>query len=425
MFCYPRLSIFLSYEAMGEGTTLCYVMAAFLAFAAATQQKKCRLRFFAFAGLMAGLAINTKMLSILSIGGILVWAGMRWLIAPVEERKARFTELLFFGNVAAGLQLFWELLQMLVLVRLTNLVLYLTHLRQRLGFIRDEGSGLGGQKHVGVDFLWRKFILLREVAHPQAWVTVVIFAFILFGSVALILSWCRRRPYAHNLLAVIWLGWLANTAWFVTVAKTGWPRHFWFGLMLATVLLSVIPVALVRQYSDEGEGEAGHRLPAILGPVAGSVLAALLVWGFAGQPHVWSVLLPDEIVPYWLERRVDYYDYAGLPWVVIPRAHQAEVVEYINNLPPEASVYYPERHKAAEIAPQTGRIQYPLQRRFHPTVKPHPADIVLVPPSLISAWRFEPAMHQELLRRVEAACPNPVLRNDYYIICLADQVRLP
>lgn len=434
LFCYPRLSIFLSYEAMGEVAALFYAMWAYLAYAAATQSKRRRCLHFLGAGLVAGLAINTKMLALLSVGGITGWAGLRWLFAPAGERKSRVAELLSFGVGAVSLQLLWELVQMVVLLQLADFHMYLRHLQQRLGFIQHEGSGLGARQHVGVDFVWRKFLLLREVVHPEDWVTAIGFVAILLGSWALILLWRTRKPHAQNLLGPMWLGLLVNTAWFVGIAKTGWPRHFWFGLMLAGMLLSAIPVALIRlgwprelhsQLPARPRSSLASKSGKLALLVSGFAMLALIAWGFASQPLVWSLLLPDKIVPYWLEHRYDYYDFAGLPWVVIPRAHQVEVVDYINNLPPEASVYYPEQYKAAEIAPQTGRIQYPLQRRFHPTVKPHPADIVLVPPPLISAWRFEPAMHQELLRRVEAACPNPVLRNDYYVICLADQVRLP
>ena len=425
IFCYPRLSISLSYEAMGEGTTLCYATATFLAFAAGTQTKRHRIWFFVLAGLLGGLAINTKMLAILSIGGILGWAGIRWVLGYGGSRRERFQEMVAFGGVAAVVQVLWELVQLVVLARLTNIGLYLAHLQGRLTFIRDDGSGLGERKHFGTEFLYRKLLLLREVAHPQEWVTVLVFVCIFVGGLALILLWRQRRPYAHNLLAVIWLAWLGNTAWFVSMAKTGWPRHYWFGLMLAVVLLSAIPIALMRQCFDEQVRGRGIRFPAILGPVAGGIGVILVVWGFVRQPHVWHVFLPNAIVPYWLDHRVDYFDFAGLPWVIVTRADQEAVVDYINAMPADARVYYPERHKAAEIPCLTGRIQYPLNRRTHPGVKQHPADIVLVPPSLISVWRFAPVTRQELLSLVEQACPNPVLKNDHYMICLADQVHLP
>jgi hypothetical protein len=118
---------------------------------------------------------------------------------------------------------------------------------------------------------------------------------------------------------------------------------------------------------------------------------------------------------------------SGLPWVLVPRAEQAEVVNYINHMPPEADVYYPTAefgHKAAEIPVLTGRINYPFKRRSYPGVTPHPADILLVPPSILSQWRFAPVTRQELLQQVKQACPQPVLTNDNYIICLVEELRL-
>ena len=60
------------------------------------------------------------------------------------------------------------------------------------------------------------------------------------------------------------------------------------------------------------------------------------------------------------------------------------------------------------------RLHYPLQRRNY--LAPHPADIVLISPSVISPWK-NPVQRQELLGLVERECPRPALRNDFYIVC--------
>ena len=83
------------------------------------------------------------------------------------------------------------------------------------------------------------------MAHPQRWVTALIFIAILAGSLVLVWLW-RKQRFKQDLLVPIWLGWPFNTAWFVGLAKTGWTRHFWFGLVLAVMLLCVIAVSLVR-----------------------------------------------------------------------------------------------------------------------------------------------------------------------------------
>lgn len=422
LFFYPRLSIFLSYEAEGEVTAMFYVVAAYLVFALALQKQERRRRYFFLAGLTAGLAFNTKLLALLSVSGIVIWAGWLWLS---RTRKISFQELVGLGAGMILPQAVWELFQLAVVVRLAGFELYLRHVQQRIRFVLDDGSGIGKQVHSGSEFLWRKLLMLKEVAHPEAWVTLIIFASILLGGLFLVWFW-RKQSYQQNLVAPLWLGWLANTAWFVSLAKTGWPRHFWFGLILAALLLCVISMTLVR---SAFQADQSVKTLARFGPtVAGILLLGLIGWGFGRQPHVWGFFLPDEIVSYWLETRFDYIDMSGLPWILVPRADQAEVVEYIKQMPPEANIYYPTAefgHKAAEIPTLTGRVDYPFNRRTQPGVTSHPADILLIPPSLLSIWRYAPSTQQELLGMVEQVCPRPVLKNDNYIICLADEIRLP
>jgi hypothetical protein len=215
----------------------------------------------------------------------------------------------------------------------------------------------------------------------------------------------------------MWLGWLANTAWFVGLAKTGWPRHFWFGLVLAGLLLSVSVPLLIK------EGLAGPATKALAGPtslasrlslVIGTGLLLLILWGFAGQPHVRGFFLPAEIVPYWQQKHIQHKYGASLPWLITPRAAQAETVAFLQALPPQANIYYPAQHKAAEISAQVGRVLYPLSRRkFMPA---HPQDVALVSPTLIAPW-LDPVRREALLKLVQQDCPQPLLSNDYYMIC--------
>jgi len=313
----------------------------------------------------------------------------------------------------------WELVHFGVLTRLVGDEAYLRHVRQRIKFILDDGSGVGLRTHSGPDFFWDKFFMLEEVAHPQRWVTAILFAVILAGGLILLWIW-RARPGKHNLLAPIWLGWLANTAWFVGLAKTGWPRHYWFGLVLTIILLSVIPVV----FWQHGLQDLGHALARKWSSIAwlalGTGVIFLIGWGFISQPYVWGVLLPDQIVPYWQDKQINNKYESSLPWIIIPRQAQTEVANYIKKMPPEANVYYPGQHKGAEIPPQTGRIHYPLKRRDY--LEPHPADIALIGPSMISPWQ-DSVRRRDVLQLVAQQCPRPALVNDYYMICpIADNL---
>jgi hypothetical protein len=399
------------------------------------------------------LAVLAKIITLLSLSGIFIWAGLVWLFSllksaksfpPTQATSIQEAPQSAIRNpqsavpnpqspipnpqsliaLAVGLILpfaLWELVHLIILTRLAGFDMYLRQAQQRITFILDDGSGLGLQIYSGWEFFWDKFFLLAEVTHPQRWVVAIIFAAIFGGGPILLWQW-RNQPGKQNLFAPLWLGWLANTIWFVSLAKTGWPRHFWFGLVLAVMLLSVMTVVWLRrgfQSKDSPSSglrsirhfdRAGHRLS--LG--AGLLLLVLLGWSFASQPHVRGFFLPDEIVPYWREKQINNKYHASLPWIIIPRAAQREVVDYIKQMPPEARIYYPDRHKSAEIPPQTGRLHYPLARRNYTT--PNQADIVLIGPSVISPWQ-DPVRQQELLAVVERECPRPALKNDFYMIC--------
>ncbi len=432
LFFYPHLSIFLSYEAMGEVPSMVYILAAYLAFAAANQKQERRFWAFLGAGLVAGLAINAKLITLWSIGGIFLWAGFGWLIdlfSPVkwpEKRTKLWRRTREITGLSAGtvtVAVLWELVHLVVLTRLTGFDLYRQHAYQRLRFVLDDGSGVGLRIYSGAEFFWDKFFLLAEIAHPQRPVTAFIFLAILLGGLALLWRW-RAFPARQTLLAAMWLGWLANTAWFVGLAKTGWPRHFWFGLVLAVMILSVFVVELIK-LSLPPIKDSLNKQPALARPgsdwllaLTGLATALLVAWGFASQPHVGGFLLPGEIVPYWQDKQVNNKYHASLPWVIIPRAAQAEIVAYIQQLPPGANVYYPAGHKSAEISPQTGRVQYPLDRRLFS--RPHPADVALIGPSLISPWN-DPIRRRDLLQLIVQKCPWPAVQNDFYMICPIEQ----
>jgi hypothetical protein len=435
VYFYPHISIFLGYEAMGEVPSMFYVLWAYLAFVTAARQERHRWLYFLIAGLIAGLAINAKLITLWSLSGIYIWAAIIWVVALYRRRVkrspppalqstasettavprggVRFSELIWLSVGIPVTLVLWELAQMAILTRLAGFEMYLKQAEQRLGFILDDGSGVGLRIHSGPEFFWDKFFLLAEVAHPQRWLTGLVFVAIVAGGLSLIWYW-RHQPDRQNLMTPMWIGWFVNTVWFVSLAKTGWPRHIWFGLVLAMLLLSIIAVVYLRLGLGRLRSARYAASRGWVPLVAGLLLLLVIGWGFLAQPYARTYFLPDAIVAYWQEKQVNNKYDASLPWVIIPRSAQAEVVDYIKRMPVEARVYYPGGHKSAEIPPQTGRLQYTFSRRDF--VEPHPADIVLIGPSLISPWK-DPTKRQDLIALVERECPRPALRNDYYMIC--------
>lgn len=418
IFFYPHLSIFLSYEALGEVPSMVYQLCAFLAFAVVWQKQDRRWLSFLGVGLLAGLAANAKLLALLSMSGLFGWAGFLWLF---ERKKVRLGELVSMGGGVVLVGFCWELTQLIILTRLTSFDMYLRQAQQRwFGFL-DEGSGLRLRTESGPDFMWRKFLALKEITHPQPEVIILVATGIVLGGLALL--WLWRKEERRNLLGPLWLGWLANTAWFVGLAKTGWARHYWFGLIVGVMLLCVIALTLAR--ADWSAGLHLGRPARLVSLGAGLLLLIALGWGFISQPYVRSFFLPDEIVAHWQQKRADNRYRATLPSLIVLRAAQAEVVEYINQMPPEAHVFYPFAHKAAELPVQTGRIHYPIERRGRSGLAQHPADIVVFQPFIVSAWTHDPTMRQDLLSQVAEVCPQPIIKNDYYIVCLVETLRRP
>ncbi len=463
LFFYPHLSIFLSYQALGEVPSMFYILCAYLAFAWAIQKKQRRWHHFFIAGLVAGLAVITKLITLLSISGIFIWGLLLWLtsqknhpyVISIEVKLQKFltrifsicnlgpactqnlhnnkyrlyfSELLSLGGGLVSVWSLWEITQWFVLVRLTNFELYRQYMQEKFGEFLDSGSGVGLRIHSGPEFFWDKFFRLEEIAHPQRWVTAIIFVAIFLGGIVLIWLW-HTQPRKQNLLAPIWLGWLANTIWFVSLAKTGWSRHFWLGLILAVMQLCVITVTLlqlgIRDVSrisgnqDKSESKKSSKKAMLsthrtISLTMGTLLLVLIGWGFISQPYVWGFFLRDELVPYWQERQIDDKYGACLPWIIIPRTAQTQVVAYVDQLPPKANIYYPAQHKVAEISALTGRIFYPLDRRQ--LMQPHPQDVVIIGPSLIAPW-MDPVRRETLLDLVLESCPQPILANDYYMIC--------
>ena len=100
--------------------------------------------------------------------------------------------------------------------------------------------------------------------------------------------------------------------------------------------------------------------------------------------------------------------------MITPRVEQEQVVDFLNQLPPDAHVYYPANHKAAEIAVQAGRIFYPIARRGY--MPQTPDDVIIIGITLISPWK-DPGIRYSLIERAKVECPNFLYQSDYYIIC--------
>jgi hypothetical protein len=177
------------------------------------------------AGLMLGLAVQSKTLAVLTVPVALVAVYLS-LDGPPRRRLARTAATA--GAIAAPTVLF-ELAQLLAL----GPARFATVTRQLIHFLRTGGQTGGGSRLVKLE------VLLGSWSLPVIIVALVAAAVVV--AAAIVVAARRRRlwppsPAVLPVLAgggmlVLWLGW-----WFASMGLPAWPRH------PSPVLLSVVPV---------------------------------------------------------------------------------------------------------------------------------------------------------------------------------------
>ena len=194
---------------------MAYILLTYLLFAYTVQQvynspdnlpstKRRHLILFLLSGLVAGLAINAKLIALLSLGGIgVIWLKLVW------QRRVNLKQslALVFGTLT--IPALWELIQLVVIKRLTNFDMYRRHLQERIRFIADDGSGFGAQDHNGLEFLWEKALIISEISHSQEFFSLLTLLLVAAGG--LVLSWLyRRNQVQQNWILLLWVGWLGR-----------------------------------------------------------------------------------------------------------------------------------------------------------------------------------------------------------------------
>ena len=404
LFLYPHLSIFLSYEALGEMPGIVCIFLAYLTFiwtveqTSIPSQSKRRLWWFYLSGLIAGLAINTKLLALLSLGGI----AMLWVILLWQRRTTlKDGVAMIFG--ALTIPILWELTHLVVLTRVAGFDMYQLNLQGRRQHFVNEGSGIGTQDYGGLQFYLEKALTISEISHPGQIISALTLLLVFIGGGVLI--WHHRHNrIRQNWAILLWVGWLGNAAWFIGIGKTGWVRHAWVGLILAVMILCVLFGETLVQII---------RRPNRRNVAAMVIIAIILIPSFVAQRNAATFFISDTLLEQWRQKQINA-KYSRIPWMITPRAEQEHVVEILQQLPPEANIFYPANHKAAEIAVQTDRILYPIARRdFMPQ---SPDDAIIIGITLISPWKDLGVRHS-LIERAKVECPNFLYQSEYYLIC--------
>ncbi len=402
---FPQLYVFLGYEALGEMPSMVYIFLSFLLFIKAVAVEKRRGLWYLASGLLVGVAINTRFATMIVFGGM----PLIWLIA-YRQQRAKLKEGLAFLSGIIIIGGAWQLYVFIGLSRIAGSGAYFEHLWGQFDFLARTAQGITPIAE-GWELFLLKAIILSEISYSSLWLSLALAVITLTGTL-----WLLRQvwPEPTQRYWVILLGtaWLIYTLWFLSGPKNAWVRYYWFGLIWMVMLLALIVAALIRQARQSGQWT--NWAGAIL-------LAGLMGVSFSSQPQAISLFINPDLVELWRQRQLSTPD-TYLPWIIVPRAEQMQAADFIRTLPPEATIYYPEGHKTAELSFLTNRIFYTLPRRGR--VGPQPDDVLIIGPALTSSWKKERQQQQDILETVYRECPQIIFESPNYIVCaigLAEQ----
>ncbi|MBN1218427.1 MAG: hypothetical protein JXM69_05845 [Anaerolineae bacterium] len=398
LYFFPQLYIFLGYEANGEVSSMVYLLISFVLFIKATEVKhRVRLWFF-LCGLFVGITLNTRLPTLIAFGGLAIV----WFIL-YRQKKTGFKEAFM---IIAGLLLvaaLWQLYIFITLMQVSDFPTYLNHVWGRLDFFLRSLKGITPIAE-GMELFLLKAIILSEISRSHLLVSLLLVLVTGMGGIWLIRELWTDQP-RRNMTILLWVAWLIYTIWFLNGPKNAWTRYYWYGLIWMTMLMGLLFGMLVRRMSAK---------PGTVNIAGTFLLGLLFLFSFSSQPQALHVFITPELIEVWHQRQLTTRD-TYLPWIIIPRAEQAQVVEFIRNLPKDANIYYPEGHKTAEISFLTNRIFYTIPRRKF--MGPHPDDVAIMGPALISPWKKERQQRLDILETIQRECPMIVLETPNYIIC--------
>lgn len=403
LYFFPQLYIFLGYQANGEVPSMVYLLTSFILFIKATETKHRPLLWFFLCGLFIGATLNTRLATLIAFGGFTVV----WFIL-YRQKKIGFKEPLI---VMAGLLLvaiLWQLYIFIGLIQVSDFQTYLNHVWGRQEFFLRSLKGITPIAE-GLELFRLKAIILSEISHSHLLISLLLVLITGIGGIWLIRRLWSDQPQ-RNMTLLLWVAWLIYTIWFLNGPKNAWTRYYWYGLIWMAMLLGLIFDMLIKRV--KGKPNAANIVGVLL-------LGLLFLFSFSSQPQALRIFITPDLIEVWRQRQLTNKD-TYLPWIIVPRAEQEQVIEVIQNLPKEANVYYPEGRKTAEMSFLTNRIFYTLPRRH--LMDSNPNDVIIMGPALISPWKKEQQQRHDILETIRRECPTIILETPNYIICTINTV---
>jgi hypothetical protein len=400
LFFFPQLYIFLGYEAFGEMPSMVYGLISFMLFVHATQTKQRPLVWFFASGILAGIAMNTRLATIIIFSSL----GVVWLIL-FWQKKTTLKSAIAVISGALLVAVLWQLVVFVSLMRVGDLLTYSNHVWGRIDFFLRSIEGITPVAQ-GLELFLLKAIIIAELSYSHLLVSLLL---LLTTSVSgvLLIKYFQGDSARQNMVIILWTAWLIYTIWFLNGPKNAWVRYYWYGIVWMVMILGVTFGVFIRQIKER---------PNVFNIGGSLFLALLFAFSFSQQPRALNLFITPELIEVWRQRQLTTRD-TYLPWIIVPRREQAEVAEFILNLPSEANIYYPEGHKTAELSFLTNRVFYTLSRRN--LMGPNPQDVVIMGPAMISPWKKEQQQRLDILDTIHRECPSIIWESPNYIICAA------
>ena len=234
----PQLFIQFSYESYGEHTALFYLLLSFYTYYLSAEIKKKQNIFMIFSGLFFSLAVLTKYLFLLSGTGFAIIAFWQLIRVPDKKKVIKLWGLWFLSLIIPLTS--FELYRYLFMLNKFDINSWRATTEDFLLHFRNNGGGLDISK-IDWGFVAKKgsFWNVVGVKAGFVWLIFLPLTYYYFKKI-------RSNTYLGILL---FSAFVSTSLWFIFLSPFGWTRHVWHGLIIGMMLLIIVSVNSIKNYT--------------------------------------------------------------------------------------------------------------------------------------------------------------------------------
>jgi hypothetical protein len=270
-----------------------------------------RLSFAGLAGLLWGIAIETKLVSILCVSPVLA------LGVACLARKASLSALTCGIFALAGMALPFVGVEIWKAVLIGGITPYLALHQDEMAWIMGAGSGgheLAANSHVA-SYLGSRLntngpVLLHYLGGVLPTLGLLLLATVLLTGLRQVFKPERwvPAPRAQLVAALLTVGFVVHLGWWLLISPTGWTNHLLQGLWYLSIAAGVAIAGTPAQWS---RWTAGIALTVVLAPRL--TFAAELTPRFRRQPSLIEQLAVRDVIA---EQQTHGWRHLGCGWWV-------------------------------------------------------------------------------------------------------------